>query len=457
MKLRSILDILDADDAQSLKNLLENGSSGDNTELQEKITELENKINALIQNNVDPDYNPKDYVEESAQTIKQSYAKYFRKFISNCYSSNFTTIKAHFAAQTTCSGTVKIKFIFKISGNMTPTVTIYNGENIIKTESVTFAKDTTLIYETTIEDVVLSTTNEIYLKISNAYSVVYNCESLQVEIVAPNVEVVDQFSPYNVECYNGKYYITDCTGKTAKIAIINAEDMISIENLVWTDTGIEANFYKVAFGTTIADNKIVPGLRVDQYHKDQKYYFREEGQTTDYTSVAYYSGDWLPQQNEKPMFYAIDRGYLGATAITFDNHKTNGGSQIQGDFVYVSGAKNGEKYTLSINNYYGMANTFSGTCKFLADYAYSRNSYALGFGINGRTYLKNMSSYNCEATCYYKYFNKMIKKEITFNPNNGVTVTSTQEIGPYEEYFEGLNNDYFAVKHGKLRYFKKPT
>ena len=55
---------------------------------------------------------------------------------------------------------------------------------------------------------------------------------------------------------------------------------------------------------------------------------------------------------------------------------------------------------------------------------------------------------------YYRYYDRILKKTINFTSSGYTQVGDTQDIGIYENFFLGSNNDYFVIKNNVLEYHK---
>lgn len=428
-------------------------------DLEDRVEVLEAKVENLQNQSAgtDPDYCPIPYEQEVSDRIKQTYAKFSRKFASSAYGNNCTSPKAYFYAERECTATIKITLSANIQANCTCDRQIVVNDEAISVDSVIPENGVTQKHVYIAENVKLvQSTNIIYALISIPYTVVYNGYFVDIEVIAPNVEVLNQFCPYQVDSFNGKYYITDCTGENAKMAIIDANKMVSVDNLVWKDMGVKANFYRRAFGCTSDGETLTQTGFVDVYQHNETLKFLNEDGEEIYSTKGYLEADWLPQQTDTIEFLAVYTGTQSAL-VNIKDGKFTSHDQVGKNLCYCASAKNGEKYAVTNpKNYYGIGNKTDGTCCFLSNYGYDTKTFSIGIGINGTTYLDDLILYKCSTTCYFKFFDKMLRIKLNTYTKT-ITINSTEEIGPYEKYFDGINNDYFVVKNGKLKYFKKPS
>ena len=86
------------------------------------------------------------------------------------------------------------------------------------------------------------------------------------------------------------------------------------------------------------------------------------------------------------------------------------------------------------------------------------NVVELPFGTKNHFYITNKTGTTYDMIVYSKHYEKIISYNLTYDTSTKITTfnnNSIIEIGSYEEYFEGANNDYFVVKNGVLEYHKK--
>lgn len=478
-KLRIMLDILDEKDAQALKDLLDSGATGggavseelteqitQNTDdilsLQDKITILESKVSKLL-TPADPNYEPpKTFSDYPAGTILQGYAK-FDRMLTKKYTISMQTPLMLFTAEADSAGTFRVKMAFTVDRAIEGWFHIYQNSTEIFDEKITYSDFSgELIYEKEIQGITCASGNEFYVKLdASPSSATMYLKRLTAELIAPNAEVINQVSPFSVEIANGRYYISDCSSGTAKIADIAIEDMTNMESLNFVDTGIQCYQYKTAFTVQQYGYSKDFADRVDYYLNGGNVTFLNkdyENADASYNDVTYI--DWIPQKDAYISTVALLKNAKGTNLITFNPtttsvNKTNISVNFGAYFVTASKFWN-ECTTQDITRSVYVGIRQNGHCYVSKAPNSSTIVYDAGFGINPHCYMAETSSNQTYFELYYKYYDKIIKKRFKVNSNGYYSTISTEEIGKYEEYFKGANNDYFVVKNGKLCYYKLP-
>ena len=90
-----------------------------------------------------------------------------------------------------------------------------------------------------------------------------------------------------------------------------------------------------------------------------------------------------------------------------------------------------------------------GTCIFRFGNLY----YNLGFGRVLACYNRDNSFY--KFSVYIDIYGKIIRHDLDYDYIHGVyTLQSSTEIGYYDYYLQGIDEDYFTIKNNKLSFFK---
>ena len=412
----------------------------------------------------DPYYNPKEFTPIGANDVVQNSA-FFEKYISDRYFGNIiNTGEMVFSAKENSTGTLTVTLKIEATGNIRGTFVLYNNGTQIYSESVELLKENSpFTYIVEIPNITLYAGNIFTARININYQMVTTTTYYSAELTAPNAEVINQMSPYKVEYFDGKYYLSDCTSGTAKIGIIDVEDITSIRDVNWTDTGISCMQYGFGFNRIQSGQSFIPDKRVDYYYANNRTFtFQNMASNNEPVSTSsHVAYDWVPAVNEGVYFCAIANNlnslYNRKFTTTFANEKTcaknnsynccgvklltapTRNTEIKvGVFSEVNG--NNKIYPLNSNSYYSSAPDFS-----------------IGFGTRNHSYFKQITTTQWDMVCFSKYYDRIIKREFSYNTSTGYSLGQTQEVGAYEEYFEGANNDYFVVKNGKLKYYKKRT
>ena len=430
---------------------------------QEQETKLNQAYNYYLTHVVEPDpyYAPQTFSDYPAGTILQGYAKFRRKMYKTETATTFSLPLIAFSAENNSAGSANVKVCFTASKSFSGIFEIYQNETVIFQENITFnSSDLSFIIEREVNGLTLSSGNVFLIKIAISSKVSITFTLLQMDLIAPNAEVVNQISPFAVDYFDGKYYVSDCSSGTAKIAEINVNDIFNINSLTWADTGIECLQYKSSFSYALYGEQYVPDKRFDYYYAlDGKTIFINKN--TNATVNNPYVGlvDWSRLLIQGDIRYAGIRYdntaaiyvYGGGNSISYNNRET-------GKYFNTSAAKYLQDENYAVLKTFSVLSKSDGilTAQRLSET--SANNLTLGFGSNFHAYIESMSGKVIYMSCYSKYYDKIIKRNYQFNSNTGVfTLLSTEEIGAYEEYFEGVNNDYFVVKNGKLEYHKKLT
>ena len=405
----------------------------------------------------DPYYNPKTFSDYPAGTILQGYAKYSRTLIKTSSRSDITSPIMIFRGEENSSATVKIKCTFTFPRNVTLTLKLFLNDEVVATKTTDVINGSNLLLDE-FQGIVLSEVNKFKYQIVFGSSYIATSGLFEMEVIAPNVEIINQLSPFCVEAFMGKYYLADCTSGTAKIAEINADEMHNMNNLTWVDTNINCNRYCFGFG--IDDH----GELFDMYGRND-FYYRNDGEIvfinkeTDEEVVISSSTqiiDWFSNYTknigllERTKDKNYDSSFLGRNSLARSSLETF-------ECYDVSASKFGEQFRTMLNIRFGVFTLPNGNTK-LASINVSPNKYFdSGFGTHNHLYIDSHQTTYATLSCYSKYFDKIIKRKYNYEKFTGFSLASTEEIGAYEEYFEGVNNDYFVVKNGVLEYHKKVT
>ena len=419
------------------------------------------KYLSLLDTPTDPDYNPQPYTAEPENTIFQTQAEFNRKY-NKTFTTTLTTPKMIFSADDQTSGALLVKVNFTANETFTGTITIYNNNVSIFSEEFSFLNESlTFEYSKTLSNITCSEGNMFYVKIVASNNTTLVMTNSYAKLTANNAEVINQISPFNVEYFSGKYYISDCSSGTAKIAEINVSDMKNMYCLDWIDTGIECLQYKTAFQTNVE----IIGDRID-------YYLGIDGQVhmidrTTNTSVtlpeSYLMPDWFQFTNEKSSFLIHNDSYyynydiqFNNSTLTYSNSSLCYGVTYYNAMTYSTAKYLSEFFFSPCSTKFAVINSNNASISGAIMHKTNVTPINLGKGINLHCYYENITSSRIFICCFAKYYNKIINYRFRYNLVSGtMTLLSPTSIGCYEEYFEGANNDYFIVKNGILKYYKK--
>ena len=303
----------------------------------------------------------------------------------------------------------------------------------------------------------LSSSNTFYFTIGTSPTTKKSTLSkVKFELIAPNAECLNNLSPFNVDYFNGKYYISDCSGGTAKIAEIDVANMYNMDNLTWTDTGIYCWQYKTSFYLTKYGSDFQPDHRIDYYITDDGCYLHSGYNNSTRSNKNVWNLDWMHIDSTGVCYAASFNKYTSNKYLQLTSPTGNliQSGRISGSMVDVCSVKFLENFFES-----RMASSlavFSNANRqlYLNVITSTTNTiFTFANGINPHCYFDKGG--NTVVNCFYKHYDKILKTRVRFS-NSTYTLMSTEEIGAYEEYFEGVNNDYFVVKNGVLEYHKKP-
>ena len=476
-KLRKILDILDETDAQALKDLLENGTSGTATvseeletqvnqntsniaALQGKVTTLEGQV-AKYLTPPDPNYTGKTFTDYPAGTIWQTY-DYDERILDLSSTKLITAPTIYFTAEAGASGKIKQTFSLSSTGAVTGIVKTYLNGTLLDTRNVDMQENETNNISFELFDCPLNTesqANDIYTTFSyNSSGKTLNLTYQKIEITASNAQCINKICPFNAFYFNGYYYLTDCSTGTLKTAQILATDMHNMDNLTWTDTGIPA--VECVMGGTYQFNSD------NTFYEDKVYYFRRG------LDQQIYAGELSDKISTLlKNVYQLDTVTDHSTSITLVVKYNN-------TSAYYSSYSPSNK---TISNLLSRPNDLDGLlysgAKYYDDTPYSvlsfcvrqdnqtQNSLGIVNNINRFDVLDGVNStliaYDIQSTSryksrvYIKHKDKMIMQVVDKTNSNTYELLSTTEIGTYDKYFEMPNNDYFVIKNNQLLYYKK--
>ena len=459
-KLQEKQDVLTAGTGITIdQNNVISASGGGGGMTQEQSTMLTQAYNYYLTHVVEPDpaYNPQTYSEYPAGTIFQTYAKFSQR-CNLTFTTTLTSPNMVFSAIDNSSGTLNIKLSFTCSSNFNGTVDIYQNGTSIYHEQYSFNNASlSYIFERTINGITLADGNVFYVKIVSTTSTSFILTKYQADLVAPNAEVINQISPFNVDYFEGKYYISDCSSGTAKIAEIAVQDMFNMNSLTWVDTGIECLQYKTSFNMKQYGNEWIGDERFDYYlGLDNNYTFIRQSDGTTKNNANSSKLDWAQVTNGQLKY--VDNYKYGSALnlLTYTLSIFSSALRVNEKFYNLCSAKYLVDITSSSTRVYAVASKADGHLHPYMLHSTLTVTTDLGLGKNQHCYFNNPSGSVAPMICYFNQYGKIIKKEFNYtSATTSFNIINTTEIGSYDEYFEGANNDYFVVKNGALEYYKK--
>jgi|GEM_PF-4700223 len=429
----------------------------------EQSQQLSTLYNYYLSQQTDPDpyYNPRTFSDFPAGTILQGYAKFEKKYNKSFYGT-ITTTKMVFSAENQSAGTLHLTINFTASATFNGLVKVYNNNTEIFSETVSFS-DASLNfeYQKEIMGLALSDGNVFYVSIgANPTNTSLVLKFAKAELIAPNAEVINQVSPYSVEYFNSKYYISDCSTGTAKVAEIGVNDIININSLSWTDTGIHCSTYKTAFFIEQYGNMYQPTNKMHAYISlDDRIVFESDDRTQSSYQSEYNYVNWLQTTANYMYFTTIKNDTDKDTVFNVYSAYNLSLNYYNNSYFAIDSAQYSSNYNwLSSSNTRRYATQIASNGDIYASVKHINNiaPQKIAKGCNTHTYYKTTSSSYCSFLTYFKHYDKILCVEWKYSSGR-YTIVSTTEIGAYEEYWDGANNDYFVLKNGQLEYHKKPT
>lgn len=277
----------------------------------------------------------------------------------------------------------------------------------------------------------------------------YNCT---------NPTFIDHKRLFDVDYFNGNYYFTDCSGKTAKYAIAQADGFHSMDGLTWIDTGIEALCYRFMCSYTQSGSLYVTkqDLATMYLGKNNSLYVNDVYNNKNYTDTNIsFANPASPRVNElhihvsTPVSRKINSRYYiyrNAANRAYSNIETNSrfgvwfAPKVQLDEISM---------VLPSTFYIGHETTNNLIIKSKS------TECSLGYGQFQSAYVTSFSPFTVEV--FTKVRDYTVKHTASFNissSSGSLTSYVSEVIGKnYDYYFKGVNNDYFIIQNGKWQYY----
>lgn len=439
------------------------------TKHDDDISDLTRQIE-LLKQPVDDSYHPKTYSDFPVGTILKTY-DFFEMEMESTEIGTLTLPIVCFCAEAESEGTLKIKFNYKYAvDNLELLVTVLlNGENLLQ-DKITVGNATEWqTYQKSLDGIQLNKTakaNMIKIVCQPTYTKAFSINYVKVELFAPNADLINKQIPYDVEIIDGYYYITDCSTGTAKIAKAKFEDVKNVDALQFETTTFKAK--KLVVGQrckSYSSNYVLDDIHYLYRGWDNHVHSYSFENNNDYRITdQFISFDWLPNRNTV-LNIAITNSQNDARTMTLmasnTNYTTYTTQNSPKNFAINHAFKPFTSILKHIDYRYPLALVdLNGEVWLYSTYASDRKTISLGYGTNIRAYYKNYKNENSyDLSVFVTKFDKIVNYDITFlkTADTPYTINSTTEIGSYDDYFEGANNDYFVVKGGKLQHYLKPT
>lgn len=433
------------------------------------ISDLTRQIE-LLKQPVDDSYHPKTYSDFPIGTILKTY-DFFEMEMESTEIGALTLPIVCFCAEAESKGTLKIKFNYKYAvDNLELLVTVLlNGENLFQDKITVENATEWQTYQKSLDGIQLNKTakaNMIKIMCQPTYTKAFSINYVKVELFAPNADLINKQIPYDVEIIDGYYYITDCSTGTAKIAKAKFEDVKNVDALQFETTTFKAK--KLVVGQrckSYSSNYVLDDIHYLYRGWDNHVHSYSFENNNDYRITdQFISFDWLPNRNTV-LNIAITNSQNDARTMTLmasnTNYTTYTTQNSPKNFAINHAFKPFTSILKHIDYRYPLALVdLNGEVWLYSTYASDRKTISLGYGTNIRAYYKNYKNENSyDLSVFVTKFDKIVNYDITFLKTADIpyTINSTTEIGSYDDYFEGANNDYFVVKGGKLQHYLKPT
>ena len=446
-------------------------ASGGGGLTQEQETKLNDAYNYYISHIVEPDpyYSGLTPSEYPAGTIYKTYDEDIKRFnLQNSSSVNLPY--TFFLAETGSSGTIRIEEKFKVL------TTLSNVQIIIKLNDATIYSDVFIVDA-------INNENTFYREFTglnfnqnakgNKINITLNlqqasgtktlvCTKQRIEIIGSNPEILTKICPFAVDSYNDRYYFSDCSNGTAKIANIKGTDLNNINNLIWTDTEVYAQYYRqVPMFDSYGSNYIVKEIA--------NYQISYEG--NNYVNTP--SSSWTANITGLQIDYVHMGSSNGVNFIVCENLnqriKTFRANMLSSNYTAGSGVVFNSVILSGVRALYTLDNKVPNVRLFTYidenGNAYFKNTITANSGTNYLSlgsatyvnlYLTSFTSQNNYAFDIYLKRNGTFYK-YSYTYNGSYTLNSSTEIGVYDYFFALPNNDYWVVKNGILSYHKLPN
>lgn len=464
-----------------IQNLKTAGDLADLTLVNTKITALETQqtVNtadieflkrryAYFNTVPDEHYNPKTPTDYQPGTIIQTYD--FDERLLALSGRILTTPDIYFCAEAGAEGNFNIEFDYQSdTGGFDFLVEYYVNDTKVSEEIVSALTDTaTHTFRGSVYSVALNETektNFIYCKIQiQQTGHTMNISRFKVDIISPNADAIAKRSKFAVDYVDGTYYISDCSSGTVKLATIKSENLYNIDNLEFVDLGYKAQQFTIGintvqYGTTYKYNEL---SYVYQDYSNKWFFIRVSDSATYTTTSNINNLDWYPKKNKNAHYY----GSIYPSGATYLYVPDTYNNLYRGNL-----SKSSNTVKMYAPKYYGDINDLSTSYNNAAFIDHNGQVYfvtrgtgtttnpiTLCYGTIARCYCTRYEDgFDFDVKIYVKQFDKIIEYYITTNRANGQQIASITEIGSYEDFFLGANNDYFIVKGGKLSYHKFPV
>ena len=288
-------------------------------------------------------------------------------------------------------------------------------------------------------------------------------KNLSLEVVAPNVTVLNKIEPFNVtfNYYTNKYYLSDCSTGYLKTCEIDANNLTSTGDIVWNNTDIEAQSYNTYFigetdntSSQVGKQYAILTLKnntvkiVDLYDGTLSYTFpvgtfKVEPIMTkrDFSQLYYYTIN----KNVNMLYYCE----LSQSMIL--SNQT--GCGIRTDVADFYAIKNNNNYLSYASSYLGYMTLFkNGTAQYVLSRYAGTTQIAKDFDFVDDTKIYMDVCYDSskfDYTVLVKQYNNYYSLSLSYVYGT-YTWGNPILLGEYDNLFIGANNNFFAVSNGEI-------
>lgn len=334
----------------------------------------------------------------------------------------------------------------------------FNGSTTAITKHITIYKSLKT-QTTTFELPLTSTGNFFYFTVGNQVSkTTITFDYAKVEVTnCTNPIILNKICPFSVDYFNGKYYLTDCTGEYVKTAEINASDIATISDLTWNTTTIKAS----AGGTVGMLNRSNSTYTINNVARVYLLYNSRmycENPITE-TNVSNANGTYSYFNTYQPVenHFSVTTNMTTTTnidirRITFSKSGSTGQTAFtnsNNEIAYYVGFKTlKDTYTKTTDVTFRLYQKMDGTVEI----KYNSTIFNLGKGVLQYAYFinDNLTKFHIFVNIY----GKLIRYTVEYS-SSGFSLLANEYLGDYDLYYEGVDNDYFIVKNNTFSYYKE--
>lgn len=286
------------------------------------------------------------------------------------------------------------------------------------------------------------------------------------EIIAPNADIINKLRPASINYFGTDYIIDDCTSGKILTTTANPSTFLRLSDLYFTDTQIEAQHTSRTFTTQAIGNSYILNEPILTYSSNEnKIITLNESGGNSINFYNYYSADLLDYVTSSSSniriyvaSYNISNGQMRGAMYYYPSNFSSGSVyyvSYLSEIASIATIKRFDDFTNEANTYAVIFTTNEGQNYYYSVFTSSTSpNINIGYGKNVIAYYYDfVSANNYKFEVYLNVYGKIICKKYSLL-NNQVTLISSTEVGNYDYYFKGINNDYFVVKDNVLTFYK---